>query len=171
MSTDVKEQWTFKRIVKEILSTLVLFFFLSLLINYLRQPNITENIYDYKLQDIKGNSVDFSGYEGKPLVVHFWGTWCPTCRIEASNIEAISKNYNLISIVVNSGANEEIEAYMKENRLNFRVVNDQNSKLANKFNIGAYPTTLIYNSKGNLKFTELGYSTKVGLKARLEFIN
>jgi len=171
MSANAKEKWTLKRIVKEILSTLVLFFFLSLLINYLRQPNITENIYDYELQDIKGKSVDFSNYKGKPLVVHFWGTWCPTCRIEASNIEEISKHYNLISIVVNSGVNEEIEAYMKENRLSFRVVNDQNSKLANTFNIGAYPTTLIYNSKGKLKFTELGYSTEVGLKARLEFVN
>jgi len=171
MSSNTKEKWTLKHIVKEILSTLVLFFFLSLLINYLRQPNITENIYDYKLQDIKGNSIDFSSYEGKPLVVHFWGTWCPTCRIETSNIEDISENYNLISIVVNSGENKAIKEFMEEHELTFRVVNDQSSNVANKFNIGAYPTTLIYDSKGKLKFTEMGYSTKVGLKARLEFIN
>jgi thiol-disulfide isomerase/thioredoxin len=170
MNGDTKEKWTVKRVLKEIATTLLIFFLISTALNYLRQPNITENIYDYQLLDMKENKIDFYEYEGEPLVVHFWGTWCPTCRLEASNIEAISKNYNVISIAVNSGTNSEIEAFMKKNELRFRVVNDSNSILANKFNIDAYPTTLIFNSKGELKFTELGYSTIMGLKARLEII-
>jgi thiol-disulfide isomerase/thioredoxin len=170
MSEHTKEKWTVKRVLKEIATTLVIFFLISTTLNYLRQPNITENIYDYELLDMKENKIHFYEYEGEPLVVHFWGTWCPTCRIETSNIESISKDYNLISIAVNSGENSDIEGFMKKNELTFRVVNDSNSALADKFNIEAYPTTLIFNSKGELKFTELGYSTTMGLKARLEII-
>jgi hypothetical protein len=59
---------------------------------------------------------------------------------------------------------------MNENKLTYRVINDFNGELSKKFNIGAYPSTLIYNKKGELKFTEIGYSTTLGLQARLELL-
>ena len=157
-----------KSIVKEILSTVAIFFVISLVINHFRQPEVTENIFTQQLVNIKNEKIDFKGYEGKPLVVHFWATWCPTCKLEASNIETISKSHNVVTIAVNSGSNEELLAYMKAKELTYSVINDAEGVLSHKFNIEAYPTTLIYDAKGELKFTEVGYSTTLGLKARLE---
>ena len=171
MSKKVKEKWTVKRVIKEIVITLLMLFVITMVLNFIRQPNITESIYNYELLDTKENKINFYEYEGEPLVVHFWGSWCPTCKFEASNIEAVSDYHNVISIAVNSGSNEEIEAFMKEHDLSYRVINDGQGALAKKFNIEAYPTTLIYNSKGELKFTEVGYSTTLGLKARLGLVD
>ena len=162
-----QKKWTIKNILKEIFSTLIIFFILSMVINYIRKPDVSEDIYEYKLVDIKSDTVDFKTYKGKPLVVHFWATWCPTCKLEASNIETISKKYNVVTIAVNSGANEQLKTYMDEKKLTYRIINDANGVLSRKFNIGAYPTTLIYDTKGILKFTEVGYSTTLGLEARL----
>jgi len=162
-----QKKWTIKNILKEIFSTLIIFFILSMVINYIRKPDVSEDIYEYKLVDIKSDTVDFKTYKGKPLVVHFWATWCPTCKLEASNIETISKQYNVVTIAVNSGANEQLKTYMDEKKLTYRIINDANGVLSRKFNIGAYPTTLIYDTKGILKFTEVGYSTTLGLEARL----
>ena len=166
----VKEKWTLKRILKEVVITLVLFFIISQVMNFIRKPDVQENIYAYELKDIQKQSVDFSNYKDKPLIVHFWGTWCPTCRLEASNIDELSKKYNVISIAVNSGSDEVLKAYMVENELTYRVINDAKSVLAQKFDIGVYPTTLLYNAKGELKFSEVGYSTTLGLQARMELI-
>jgi len=166
-----KRKWTIKSVIKEIISTLVVFFLISFVVNYIRKPEITENIYSYELVDLKQNQVDFTHYKGKPLIVHFWATWCPTCKLEASNIEAISQEYNVVSIAVNSGTNGNLEAFMHKHNLSYKVVNDAEGKLAKKFNIEAYPSTLIYSSKGELKFTEVGYSTTLGLKARLGLAN
>ena len=166
-----KQKWSIKKILKEIISTLILFFLISMVLNHIRKPDIKENIYDYKLVDTHGNSIDFSNYKGKALVVHFWATWCPTCKLEASNIDALSKEYNVVSIAVTSGTDEVINAFMKQHQLTYRVISDAEGSLAQKFNIEAYPTTLIYSKKGNLKFSEVGYSTTVGLKARLHLSN
>jgi len=59
---------------------------------------------------------------------------------------------------------------MKANALDYRVINDEKGALAAKFNIEVYPTTLLYDGNGTLKFTEVGYSTTLGLQARLELI-
>jgi len=163
------KKWTIKRVLKEVVSTLIIFFIISLVINYIRKPEIVENIYAYALVDIEENKVDFQAYKGKPLLVHFWATWCPTCKLEASNIESVSKVYNVVTIAVNSGSNESLKRYMNEQRLTYRVINDADGALSEKFNIGAYPSTLIYDSNGTLKFTEVGYSTTLGLEARLRF--
>jgi thioredoxin-related protein len=57
---------------------------------------------------------------------------------------------------------------MNKYELNFRVLNDREGKWASKFKVEAYPTTFIYDAKGKLKFTEVGYTTTAGLLARLK---
>jgi thiol-disulfide isomerase/thioredoxin len=164
-------KWSLNRVIKEIFSTLIMIFIISMVINYIRKPNINEDIYTLELSDIYNQSVVMNSYKKEPLVVHFWATWCPTCKLEASNIEAISKNYNVITVAVNSGSNKKIQAFMKERNLNYRTINDDSGALAKKFGIEAYPTTLIYDKEGELKFTEVGYSTTLGLHTRLKLSN
>lgn len=167
----MKGKWSLKNIIKEVLITVVLLFVISTVINYFRQPEISEDIYSLNLRDTQKSSIQFYAYQHEPLLVHFWATWCPTCKFEASNIERIASKYNVITIAVSSGSNKEINNYMKEHNLSFKVINDQNGALAKKFDIGAYPTTLIYNGKGELKFAEVGYSTTLGLETRLGLVN
>jgi thiol-disulfide isomerase/thioredoxin len=167
----VKKKWTVKSVVKEILSTLFLLFIISMFINYIRKPEVNEDIYRLELIDIYNNSLAMYEYKKEPLVLHFWATWCPTCKLEASNIEALSKKYNVISIAVTSGSNKKIQLFMKEHHLNYKVINDKNGALAKKFGIEAYPTTLIYDRSGKLRFSEVGYSTTLGLQARIALSN
>ena len=108
--------------------------------------------------------------KGKPLVIHFWSTSCPACKLEAPNIETVSKEYDVLSIAVNSGSDEKVTAYMKENGFDFNVFNDVDGDWTTEFNIEVYPTTLIYDAKGELRFIEVGYTTTAGLLARLEWI-
>ncbi len=167
----MKKKWRVKHIGKEILSTLFLLFVISMVINYLRQPNVNENIYRLELTDIYNHSLAMSQYKKEPLVVHFWTTWCPICKLESPNIEALSQKYNVISIAVTSGSNKKIQRFMKEHNLSYQVINDSDGGLAKKFGIEAYPTTLIYDRNGKLTFSEVGYSTTLGLQVRIALSN
>jgi len=167
----MKKKWTVKSVLKEILSTLLLLFVVSMVINYIRKPEVSEDIYRLELTDIENNSLNMNKYKNKPLVVHFWATWCPTCKLEASNIETLSQKHNVISIAVSSGSNKKIQSFMKERNLSYKVINDSNGVLAKKFGIEVYPTTLIYDRNGILKFSEVGYSTTLGLQARMALSN
>jgi len=161
--------WNIRSIVKEIVIALVLLFVLSNIMSYIRKPELSST----QLPHIEAKLLDgttFKMQEGKPLLIYFWAEWCPTCKLQSSNIEFVSKDYNVLTIAVNSGSDEQIKAYMKEHELSFNVINDKEGTWAKQFNIEVYPTTFIYTAKGKLKFTDVGYTTTAGLLARFEWI-
>jgi len=159
-----------KSIAKEIAIAGMLIFILSNIISYVRSPDMSSTqLPQMEIQLLDGSQ--YSVKEGKPLVVHFWATWCPTCKLEAANIETVSHDdYEVLTIAVNSGSDGVLNAYMKEKGFTFKVLNDKDGTWVKQFRVEAYPTTFIYDSKGKLKFTEVGYTTTVGLLARLKMI-
>ena len=165
------KNWNIKKILKEIAIALLMIFVVSNVMSYLRKPTLESNVLpqiEVKLLD--GTAFSSKAIEGKPLIIHFWATWCPTCKIEAANIQSVSEKYTVLTIAVQSGDDREIEAYMKENGLSFKVLNDKDGTWAKKFKVEAFPTTFIYDGKGELRFTEVGYTTTAGLLARLKMI-
>lgn len=105
--------------------------------------------------------------KNEPILIHFWATWCPTCKAEAPNIQTISENYNVLTIAIKSGKNSEIKEYLKSRGLNFNVVNDMDAKLAEKFGVSIFPTTIIYDKNGEVFFSDVGYTTTLGLWLRM----
>ncbi|MGK0255697.1 MAG: thiol-disulfide isomerase/thioredoxin [Arcobacteraceae bacterium] len=139
-------------------------------ISYYRSGDLNKDrlqIESFKLLDDTLYTVS----KDKPLLIHFWATWCPTCKFEAANIERISKDYDVISIAVQSGSKKKIQAYLDTNNLSFKVVNDEDGYYSKKFNIQVFPTTLIYDKNKKLKFSEVGYTSTAGLYSRMIYIS
>jgi len=103
----------------------------------------------------------------KPLLLHFWATWCPVCKLEESSITAISQDYPVITIAMQSGDNNALREYMRAEGLNFPVIVDENSTLANRFGVKAVPVSFILNAQGKIVFIEAGYTSSWGLRFRL----
>lgn len=155
-----------KKYFKETIIFVVMLTIAMNAMSYYRAQDLNKenlNIESFKLL----NNAEYSIPKNKPIILHFWATWCPTCKFEAANIEKISKDYEVITIAVQSGSNQEIQKYLDENNLTFKVVNDEDSFYSRKFNIKAFPTTLIYDKDGKQKFSEVGYTTTAGLYSRM----
>ena len=162
-------KWNFKSIAKELLIGAIILFILSNIISYIRKPDLSST----QLPKIELTLLDGTSYSlksGKPVVIHFWADWCKVCKLEAQNIETLSKQYEVLTIAVNSGDDAKVQAYMKERGLTFKVLNDVDSTWAKRFKVEVFPTTFIYDGKGELKFTEVGYTTTAGLLARLKLL-
>ncbi len=142
-------------------------YYLKQIVVFIITLTIMANIVSYynstNLNKTKLNIPNIS-LNDKPILVHFWATWCPTCKIESQNIQTLSKSYNVITVAVNS---KDIDKYMKENNLTFKVIEDKDSILANQLNIAVYPTTLIYDKNKNLIFSDVGYTSTFGLYIRM----
>ena len=165
------KNWKLKKIVKEIVIALLMIFVVSNVMSYLRKPTLESNaLPQIEVKLLDGSAFSSKAIEGKPIIIHFWATWCPTCKLEAGNIQSVSEKYTVLTIAVQSGDDRKIESYMKKNGLNFKVLNDVDGVWAKKFKVEAYPTTFIYDSKGELRFTEVGYTTTSGILARLKLI-
>ena len=155
-----------KKILKELAIGVTLVFVISNVMSYIRSPNLDSNTLP-KIEATLLNGETFTFHKGKPLVIHFWADWCKVCKAEANNIESISEDYEVLTVAVQSGNSDKVKTYMKHKNLTFKVLNDENGEFAKKFKVEAFPTTFIYDGNGELKFTEVGYTTTAGLLARL----
>ena len=136
------------------------------IVSYYKSIDLNKEKLDIKTFTLIDGS-EFNVQNDKPILINFWATWCPVCKLEESSIEKISKDFQVVTIATQSGSNAEVKEYLNKNNLSFMVVNDEDGTLAQKFNIKAYPTTFIYDKNQNLKFSEVGYSSYFGLYLRL----
>ena len=158
--------------VKELLIALIILTLLLNLISFIKKPELESNtLPEFNLTTTTQKQISSVDYSGKPLLIHFWATWCPTCKLEASNVERVSKSYQVITIAVNSGSDEDINLFLKEHDLNYDVINDSNGEFASKFSISSFPTTFIYDKNEKIKFSEVGYTSTLGLKLRMWIAN
>jgi thiol-disulfide isomerase/thioredoxin len=159
----------FKKYLKEIIGFFLILIIASNAVSYFKSTDLNKAPLTQKTLTL----IDGSTYhiKDKPLVIYFWATWCPICKFQSPNIQKLSEDYEVITIAVQSGNEFEIQEYLKKENLNFKVINDYDSSLAKQFNINVYPTTLIYNSKQELVFSDVGYTSTLGLYIRMFLSN
>ena len=116
---------------------------------------------DFTLFDQFGNEHTLSAYKGKTVFLNFWATWCPPCRGEMPEIQALYEAYgaNEGDLVVlgiaapesgQEGSMDEITAFLEENGYSFPVVMDETSKSFMEYGIRAFPTTFMIDKEGNV---------------------
>lgn len=120
---------------------------------------------------ITGKTFNLQTKRNNPLLVHFWASWCSICNFEQASIEALSKDYPVISIAMQSGDKVELLEYMRNEKLSFAVIADNNGDIARQFGIKAVPVSFILNPAGKIVFVESGFTSKWGLKLRLWLAN
>ena len=155
-----------KRYIKEIFYFIITMSIVANLMSIYQSQSLNSeplNIQTFHLI----NDQEYSVQNNKPVLIHFWATWCPTCKMEASNIDFLSKYYQVITIAVKSGSNKDIQNYLKEHNYHYKVVNDKEGRIAQQFKISTYPTTFIYDKEKKLRFSEVGYTSTPALWIRL----
>ena len=104
----------------------------------------------------------------QPVLVHFWATWCPICRAEQDSITSIAHDHpDTITVAMQSGSAEQIVRHMREQGIDFPVVNDRDGKLSSAWGVHAVPASFIIGTDGRIRFVEVGYTTGLGLRLRL----
>ncbi|MFT7005045.1 MAG: thiol-disulfide isomerase/thioredoxin [Sulfurimonas sp.] len=157
------------KIIKYTKEIILFFIFITISMNVISFYK-SSDLNKEELKNINVTLLDSKNYKypnDKPILIHFWATWCPICKLEASNIQTISQNFEVLSIAINSGSNSNIKKYMSDNGLNYKVLNDESGVFSKEFNIEVYPTTFIYDKNKKLVFSEVGFTSTFGLWLRM----
>ena len=121
---------------------------------------------------LAGSLIDGAGFDlqretGKMRLVYFWGSWCPVCRVQQGTMDAITKDYAVVTVAVASGTEQEVQQYLTQHNLQWRVLNDPLGALEKSWGVQGVPTVLIMDEKGRIRFRVGGYSGNRGLRLRL----
>ncbi len=84
------------------------------------------NMQDFTLRTLDGKVVTWNDYKGKPVIINFWGSWCPPCRAEMPKLNELYKKYKekgLIVLGINYGENPDAAAkYLAANPIDYTVL-------------------------------------------------
>ncbi|NCN43956.1 MAG: protein disulfide oxidoreductase [Piscirickettsiaceae bacterium CG_4_9_14_3_um_filter_43_564] len=155
------------------LLTLLLVLVIYLAIRPFMQGEVIEGkAPELNTTSITGQPIQLAHYQGQPVLIHFWATWCPICDFAKDGIEQVAKDYAVINIATQSDDDTALIAYAKSNQMNADIiVNDQEGQLMKRFGARAVPASFLVDKDGNIAFVEVGYSTSIGLKLRLWWLS
>ncbi len=103
----------------------------------------------------------------EPLLIHFWASWCPVCKLEQESIEAIAEDHTVITIAMQSGSTLEVEHHMEEQQMMAATLVDEDGILSQQFGVTAVPATFILSPDNQIRFVERGFTTELGLRIRI----
>jgi len=114
-----------------------------------------------------GGAYALAAATGRPVLVHFWATWCVICRAEQISIDAIAREYPTITVAMQSGSAADVRHHLRKESLAFPVINDPEAAIAAQWGVRAVPATFVVDPHGQVRFLEVGSTTGLGLRWRL----
>lgn len=109
----------------------------------------------FTLQTKDGQSIQLSDYQGKTVLLNFWASWCPPCKIEMPYMQDFYEDYkdkDTVVLAVNmthlEKNAEDPESFLQEVGVTFPMVYDLKGEVTDKYRIVAYPTTYVLNAQG-----------------------
>lgn len=109
----------------------------------------------------------------KPTMVHFWATWCGVCKLMDESVAAVSDDYRVVTVATQSGTPTVVREWMQEHGLweddasAFDTIADPRGQLARAWNVTAFPTTFFIGTDGQIEHVEVGFTSEMGLRARM----
>ena len=142
-----------KNLLKSTVALLCLMGVLPLLLGAAPPPPGSE-APDFQLKDLQGKLVRLSTLRGKPVVLHFWATWCPHCLSEMPLLESASRDLSARGaqvLAINLGEpRRNVERYALDHKLNLSILLDTRGKAAQAFGVVGLPATVVIDREGRV---------------------
>ena len=127
---------------------------------------------DFLLNDVvNGNQVRLSNYNGQPVLLFFWATWCPHCANEVSSMQSVYREYKgkgLVILAVDVGESvAKARSYRSARSLTFTMLNDSSQTVATKYRVTGFPTHFFIASNGQISSIVVGEINHASLVSKV----
>lgn len=114
----------------------------------------------FLFKDVNGREYKAESLRGKKVVLNFWATWCAPCKEELPSLQIFSDLQNPEQVLVLTINVKEppsrAQRFMQNNQINLPLISDTQGEWAQKFGVKVYPTTLLLDTQGQIKWRVMG---------------
>lgn len=115
------------------------------------ETKVSEN---WVLSTQSGEQVSWQSLQGKPLILHFWATWCPYCKKLQPGLEKLHKKYQSQDLQLIGISFREDPGTFPQTVLNKRghefMTLVEGDDVAELFGVSGTPTTLFIDADGSI---------------------
>ena len=161
METKLKK-WPWKAWLREALVTALILGAIYMVVRHFQLEaqrggggNLTPGVQAtlFELQEVRdGKKVSLASLEGRPVVLNFWATWCPTCVAELPNLDRFHQEAKgrYVVLSISSESPYKLRDYIDDEGLQVPVLYDRGGRVSRAYAVAAIPTTVIIDDKGRL---------------------
>jgi peroxiredoxin len=133
---------------------------------------------DFTLTDINGKQHKLSDYRGKDVLIIFWATWCPPCKIELPHLITLRNliaedKLAMLAISYKSAyppeTTEKVKNFVEQNKINYTVFSTNVAAMPPPFSrVSGIPCSFFIDSEGKIKLATEGLLSLGEIKAILQ---
>ncbi|MEG1956168.1 MAG: TlpA disulfide reductase family protein [Lachnospiraceae bacterium] len=148
------------------------------------EPKSTKNTVeivtapDINIINYDGNKIKLSQMFGKPIVMNFWASWCPSCKSEMPYFNSIyeEKNNEITFMMVDlvDDKRETIETgtqLIEKEGYNFPVYFDVEQEAQRNYQVFSLPTTVFIDKNGQINSIKKGKISEENLRFEIDLIS
>ena len=123
---------------------------------------------EFSLKLFDGTNLNLSELQGRPAMVSFWSSWCPSCRLEAPVIVGMNHVYHeqgvqFVGIAI-WDSEEKAQKFAAEHQFEFPIGLDKSGTIAIDFGVTGLPEKFFLNRQGEIVKKLVGPVTKQQLE-------
>ena len=131
-------------------------YFLLVLTFFVTQVEAENIAPSWQLKTQNGETIGSEIYQNKPVILHFWATWCPYCKKLQPKLVELEKQYQTSGVKIMSISFNEDPGASPQDELASRgykfVTAVEGDKIAALYGVLGTPTTFFINRKGVIIF-------------------
>jgi thiol-disulfide isomerase/thioredoxin len=121
----------------------------------------TKAAYDFTLDQLDGQTLNFEDLKGKVVFVNFWATWCAPCVAEMPSINSLYEIYKdnpqVVFIMINTEVKEDkVRKFIKKKSFTFPIYFPNASMIPRVYESKGIPATFVLDKEGYIAYKKVG---------------
>jgi peroxiredoxin len=129
----------------------------------LKQQDQRRQRANFTLTDLEGREWTLKNLRGKVVLVNFWATWCPPCRKEIPDLDALYKRFEgqgLVILGISDDTPTKVRTFARQKKIAYPVLLDPGSKVKKLFSVEGIPMSFVYDRNGKLVVESMDMRTQ-----------